>query len=82
MRGGKENVENWGSNSYITYFLLADNADPETVKSKLNDLYTNYTKSTPQLFEMNWFRNLSTKYTLTEKQTLNLAITAISGIYI
>ncbi len=24
MRGGKENVESWGSNSYITYILLAD----------------------------------------------------------
>jgi putative ABC transport system permease protein len=53
MRGGKENVENWASNSYITYILLAENADPETVRIKLNDLYTNYTRSTPQIFEMN-----------------------------
>jgi putative ABC transport system permease protein len=53
MRGGKENVENWSSNSYITYFLLAENTEPETVKSKLDDLYTKYTKSNPHLFKVN-----------------------------
>ena len=52
MRGGKENVESWGSNSYITYILLADNTDPETVKNKLNDLYSNYTRSNPRLFKL------------------------------
>lgn len=53
MRGGKANVESWGSNSYITYILLAENADPETVGIKLNDLYSNYTSSNPPLFKMN-----------------------------
>jgi putative ABC transport system permease protein len=53
MRGGRENVESWGSNSYITYILLADHADPETVRNKLNDLYSNYTRSNPNLFKVN-----------------------------
>jgi putative ABC transport system permease protein len=52
MRGGKEIIENWGSNSYITYILLAENAEPETVKGKINDVYVKYTKSNPHLFKI------------------------------
>lgn len=42
MRGGKGNVENWNSNSYITYFQLRENSDPETIKTKLNELNKKY----------------------------------------
>jgi len=45
MRGGKENVENWNSNSYITYFQLRENSDPEIIKTKLNELNKKYTKN-------------------------------------
>jgi putative ABC transport system permease protein len=45
MRGGKENVENWNSNSYITYFQLRENSDTEIIKTKLNELNKKYTKN-------------------------------------
>lgn len=44
ISGGKENAEDWGSNSYITYIQLIDNIKPETVKSKINSLYLKYTR--------------------------------------
>ncbi len=42
IRGGKENVERWGSNSYITYFQLMENVKPEDINDKLEKLYSKY----------------------------------------
>jgi len=44
LRGGKENVDRWGSNSYQTYYQLKENVNPESIKRKLDDLYTKYNK--------------------------------------
>jgi len=46
IRGGKENVDKWGSNSYITYFHLKGKVETEVIKAKLNDLYKKHTKNT------------------------------------
>ncbi|MFC1492625.1 ABC transporter permease [candidate division KSB1 bacterium] len=34
-----ENINNWGSNSHITYIRLQENSDPETAISNINDTY-------------------------------------------
>jgi putative ABC transport system permease protein len=52
IRGGKENVEMWGSNSYITYFQLSDKVKPITIKSKLDELYKKYNSANPHPFKM------------------------------
>ncbi|HAN19039.1 MAG: hypothetical protein A2X13_11410 [Bacteroidetes bacterium GWC2_33_15] len=46
IRGGKENVDKWGSNSYITYFQLKGKVETEVIKAKLNDLYKKHTENT------------------------------------
>lgn len=43
IRGGKENVDKWGSNSFITYFQLKSKVETVVIKAKLNDLYKKYT---------------------------------------
>jgi len=43
IRGGKENVDKWDSNSYITYFQLKSKVETGVIKAKLNDLYKKYT---------------------------------------
>lgn len=42
IRGGKEKVEKWGTNSFITYIELMDNVKPEDIKTKLADLCFKY----------------------------------------
>jgi putative ABC transport system permease protein len=42
IRGGRENVEKWGTNSYITYIQLIDKIKPEAIKGKLEKLYVRY----------------------------------------
>ena len=38
------NLDTWGSNSFYTYFLLQDNADPEALEDKLQALIKKYSK--------------------------------------
>ena len=42
IRGGKEKVERWGTNTFMTYVELMDNVKPEDIKIKLADLYFKY----------------------------------------
>jgi putative ABC transport system permease protein len=42
IRGGKERVERWGSNIFITYISLMDNVKPEDIKDNLEKLNLKY----------------------------------------
>jgi len=42
MRGGKENVDRWGTNIFFTYLSLMDNIRPEDIKDKLEQLNVKY----------------------------------------
>ena len=42
IRGGKEKVERWGTNTFMTYVELMDNVNPEGIKAKLAELYFKY----------------------------------------
>ncbi len=50
----KRSRENWLAVTNYTYFRLRDGADPDQLRSKLPDLYTNYIEEIARQFNTDW----------------------------